>query len=123
MILLTCGIQMFTIGVIYRTKVENFLNALRILLISSRLLIFFTHIIFTHSMSIAYLFRFLWTICICVAIYGTASLAQRTWNRFQTSPMVISMDRNKFVWNTSFPSLTVCPHKRLDDNRIHQYMR
>lgn len=67
--------------------------------------------------------RLLWAICICIAIYGTASLAQRTWKRFQTSPMVISMDRNKFVWNTSFPSLTVCPHKHIDDGKLAAYMK
>ncbi|XP_031627798.1 pickpocket protein 11 [Contarinia nasturtii] len=37
--------------------------------------------------------------------------------------MVISMDRNKFFWNTSFPSLTVCPHKRIDDAKLHEYMK
>lgn len=37
--------------------------------------------------------------------------------------MVISMDRNKFVWNTSFPSLTVCPHKRIDDTKLEKYMK
>ncbi|KAL7738280.1 hypothetical protein ACLKA6_006611 [Drosophila palustris] len=50
------------------------------------------------------------------------SLSQRTWQRFQTSPMVISMDRNKLVWNTSFPSLTVCPHKRIDDVKVDEYI-
>lgn len=67
--------------------------------------------------------RLLWITCICIAIFGTASLTQRTWNRFQTSPMVISMDRNKFVWNTSFPSLTVCPHKRIDATKLDDYMK
>lgn len=36
--------------------------------------------------------------------------------------MVISMDRNKFVWNTSFPSLTVCPHSRIDEDKMDKYM-
>lgn len=26
------------------------------------------------------------------------------------------MDRDKFAWNTTFPSLTVCPHKRYTTN-------
>lgn len=67
--------------------------------------------------------RLLWMTCICIAIFGTASLTKRTWTRFQTSPMVISMDRNKFVWNTSFPSLTVCPHKRIDEIKLDEYMK
>lgn len=36
---------------------------------------------------------------------------------------MISMDRNKFFWNTSFPSLTVCPHKRIDDAKLEEYMK
>lgn len=67
--------------------------------------------------------RLLWITCICIAIFATASLTKRTWRRFQTSPTVISMDRNKFVWNTSFPSLTVCPHKRIDDVKLNKYMK
>ncbi|XP_030560769.1 sodium channel protein Nach [Drosophila novamexicana] len=66
--------------------------------------------------------RMLWFAFICVALFSIISLSQRTWQRFQTSPMVISMDRNKLVWNTSFPSLTVCPHKRIDDIKLEDYI-
>lgn len=51
--------------------------------------------------------RLIWMVCITVGIYGIINLGQNIWNRYQTSPTVISMDRNKFSWNTSFPSLTV----------------
>ncbi|KAH8394667.1 hypothetical protein KR222_001446, partial [Zaprionus bogoriensis] len=66
--------------------------------------------------------RTLWFAFICVALFSIISLSHRTWQRFQTSPMVISMDRNKLVWNTSFPSLTVCPHKRIDDLKVDDYI-
>ncbi|XP_017477284.1 PREDICTED: sodium channel protein Nach, partial [Rhagoletis zephyria] len=66
--------------------------------------------------------RMIWFAFICVALFAIISLSKRTWVRFQTSPMVISMDRNKLVWNTSFPSLTVCPHKRIDELKIEEYM-
>ncbi|XP_054737920.1 sodium channel protein Nach [Anastrepha obliqua] len=66
--------------------------------------------------------RMLWLAFICVALFAIISLSKRTWERFQTSPMVISMDRNKLVWNTSFPSLTVCPHKRIDELKVEEYM-
>lgn len=64
----------------------------------------------------------LWFAFICVALFSIISLSKRTWHRFQTSPMVISMDRNKLVWNTSFPSLTVCPHKRIDELKVEDYI-
>ncbi|ALC40968.1 CG34369 [Drosophila busckii] len=66
--------------------------------------------------------RMLWFAFIIVALFSIISLSHRTWQRFQTSPMVISMDRNKLVWNTSFPSLTVCPHKRIDELKVEDYM-
>lgn len=64
----------------------------------------------------------MWWIFICMAIYGTVSVSMRTWTRFQTSPVVISMDRNMFFYNTSFPSLTICPHTKLDDEKIANYI-
>lgn len=48
--------------------------------------------------------RLVWLACICVGVYGIISLGMDTWHRYQTSPTVISMDRNKFSWNTSFPT-------------------
>ncbi|XP_052863148.1 uncharacterized protein LOC128269784 [Anopheles cruzii] len=67
--------------------------------------------------------RVVWITCISIALYGMAALAQRIWNRFQNSPTVISMDRNMFLWNTSFPSLTVCSQRRIDDEKLAQYIR
>lgn len=48
--------------------------------------------------------RLIWLVCICIGVYGIIQLGGDTWNRYQTNPTVISMDRNKFSWNTSFPS-------------------
>lgn len=48
-------------------------------------------------------------------------MSSRVWLRYQSSPTVITMDRNKFFWNTTFPSLTMCPHKKIDDNKLRRY--
>lgn len=48
--------------------------------------------------------RLIWLLCICLGIYGIIVLGSDTWQRYQTNPTVISMDRSKFAWNTSFPS-------------------
>lgn len=48
--------------------------------------------------------RLVWLVCIGIGVYGIVSLGLNTWERYQTNPTVISMDRNKFEWNTSFPS-------------------
>lgn len=48
--------------------------------------------------------RLIWLACIAAGIYGIIFLGLSTWERYQTNPTVITMDRNKFSWNTSFPS-------------------
>lgn len=48
--------------------------------------------------------RCIWLACIIVGISGIIILGSDTWNRYQTNPTVITMDRNKFSWNTSFPT-------------------
>uniref|UniRef100_A0A182J0T8 Dynein regulatory complex protein 9 n=1 Tax=Anopheles atroparvus TaxID=41427 RepID=A0A182J0T8_ANOAO len=67
--------------------------------------------------------RLVWLSCITVGVYGMVALSQRIWNRFQTSPTVISMDRNMYLWNTSFPSLTICLHRRIDEEKLAAYIR
>ncbi|KMY95679.1 uncharacterized protein Dsimw501_GD17905 [Drosophila simulans] len=78
--------------------------------------------IYLAKLGLSFVERVLWLAFICVALFSIISLSKRTWHRFQTSPMVISMDRNKLVWNTSFPSLTVCPHKRIDELKVEEYI-
>ncbi|XP_053691147.1 sodium channel protein Nach [Sabethes cyaneus] len=67
--------------------------------------------------------RVFWICWIVVGVFGMVALAQRTWNRYQTSPVVISMDRNMYLWNTSFPSVTVCPHQRIDESKVQRYIQ
>uniref|UniRef100_A0A182V6Z7 Uncharacterized protein n=1 Tax=Anopheles merus TaxID=30066 RepID=A0A182V6Z7_ANOME len=67
--------------------------------------------------------RIIWLSCIFIGVYGMVALSQRIWNRFQTSPTVISMDRNMYFWNTSFPSLTICSHRRIDEDKLADYIR
>lgn len=85
--------------------------------------------------------RAVWLVCICIGVYGIIKLGTDTWNRYQTNPTVISMDRNKFAWNSSFPScksiemksfeslrnvllptVTVCPEKRIDEEKLTHYV-
>ncbi|KAL9697993.1 hypothetical protein quinque_001434 [Culex quinquefasciatus] len=66
--------------------------------------------------------RMVWITFIFVGIFGSVALAQRIWDRYQTSPVVISMDRNMYFWNTSFPSLTVCTHHRIDQDKVDRYI-
>ncbi|CAK1598371.1 unnamed protein product [Parnassius mnemosyne] len=51
------------------------------------------------------------------------SLSQATWIRYQYSPTVVSMERDMFAWNTSFPCITICPDKKLDRAKLIDYLK
>lgn len=64
----------------------------------------------------------LWTVLISAALYGSAILSSLTLQRYQDNPTVISMERDRFSWNTSFPAATICPHYKLNDQRLEEYI-
>ncbi|XP_055691219.1 pickpocket protein 11 [Lutzomyia longipalpis] len=79
----------------------------------------FVHIV---SIGVHLIERTMWFSFVALAFYGTASLSQRIWQRYQESPTVISIDRNMFFWNTTFPAVTVCPHRHIDDDKLTNYL-
>lgn len=65
----------------------------------------------------------LWLILIGTAIYASAVLSNVTFTRYQTNPTVISMERDRFSWNTSFPAATICPYFKLQDELLDDYVQ
>ncbi|KAJ0179061.1 hypothetical protein K1T71_005836 [Dendrolimus kikuchii] len=65
----------------------------------------------------------LWLIIVGLSVFGSFYLSQTTWSRYQSSPTVISMDRDMFAWNTTFPCVTICPDKKLDKGKLEAYLR
>ncbi|CAB0001959.1 unnamed protein product [Nesidiocoris tenuis] len=51
----------------------------------------------------------LWIVAVAAAIWGTVTVNLSTWNRFQETPTVVSIERNYHDWNTSFPAIAICP--------------
>lgn len=60
-------------------------------------------------------FRVLWLVLISAGITATALFSSSTWRRYQQDPIVVSMERDYKSWNTSFPSITICPHLKYDN--------
>ncbi|XP_037868898.1 pickpocket protein 28 [Bombyx mori] len=65
----------------------------------------------------------LWLITVGLCAFGSLYLSQTTWSRYQSSPTVISMDRDMFAWNTTFPCVTICPDNVLDEKKLAIYLR
>lgn len=58
--------------------------------------------------------KYMWGVIIISSILCSLYLITLFWLRYLTNPTVISLDRNYHEWNTTFPSLTVCFHDRLN---------
>ena len=64
--------------------------------------------------------RILWTVALVSSITGAWLLIGGSWRRFQDNPTVVSLEKDFRLWNTSFPSATMCFDRRLDDNKAQE---
>ncbi|GBP86201.1 Pickpocket protein 11 [Eumeta japonica] len=65
----------------------------------------------------------LWLTTVAASVFGATSLSRATWLRYQSSPTVVSMDRDMFAWNTTFPAVTICPETKLDEHKLAVYVK
>lgn len=66
--------------------------------------------------------KFIWLLAVSSAIYGTGILSSLTLMRYQGNPTVISMERDRFSWNTSFPGATICPSFKVNEQLMEEYI-
>ncbi|XP_038223177.1 sodium channel protein Nach-like [Zerene cesonia] len=66
---------------------------------------------------------FLWLIIVVLSVFGSVYLSQTTWARYQSSPTVVSMDRDMFAWNTTFPCVTVCNDHKINLERLEEFVK
>lgn len=67
--------------------------------------------------------KFIWLLAVSSAIYGTGILSSLTIMRYQDNPTVISIERDRFSWNTSFPGATICPNFKIDEQLMEKYIK
>ncbi|KAL0832439.1 hypothetical protein ABMA28_000671 [Loxostege sticticalis] len=65
----------------------------------------------------------LWLTVVGLSVFGSVYLSRTTWIRYQSSPTVVSMDRDMFAWNTTFPCVTICPNNNLDLKKLEIYVK
>ncbi|KAJ8977937.1 hypothetical protein NQ317_017405 [Molorchus minor] len=66
--------------------------------------------------------RTLWCGIVSLAVYGTIVLSTMTLTRYRDNPTVISMERDRFSWNTSFPAATICPSQKVDVDALDVFL-
>lgn len=62
----------------------------------------------------------MWLFFVIFALFGSITLSLDTWRRYQDNPIVISMERDKFSWNTSFPAATICPAYKINEKKLNE---
>lgn len=61
-------------------------------------------------------------ILVIAAFYGVFFLNNLTLSRYFNNPTVISMERDPLSWNTSFPSATICPEKKVNEELLNTFL-
>ncbi|XP_033236350.1 uncharacterized protein ppk10 isoform X1 [Drosophila pseudoobscura] len=67
--------------------------------------------------------RFLWLILLVVSIYFCIVVCLSSIDRYYTKSTHIGLERNYHFWNTTIPSLTVCPMQRINESLFSDYCR
>ncbi|XP_017042709.1 sodium channel protein Nach-like [Drosophila ficusphila] len=67
--------------------------------------------------------RFLWLVLLVVSIYFCIVVCLSSVDRYYTKSTHIGVERNYHFWNTTIPSLTVCPATRLNVTYFADYCR
>lgn len=65
---------------------------------------------------------FTWFILIALSVYAVSILSSVALRHYTENPTVISMERDRFSWNTSFPTATVCPSNKLNRTRLEEFV-
>lgn len=66
--------------------------------------------------------RVLWIFFIIAAIFGVVVINYATLLKYTESPIVISIDKDHYYWNTTFPSITVCPLSKINKSLLDDYV-
>ncbi|XP_052852124.1 acid-sensing ion channel 5 isoform X3 [Drosophila gunungcola] len=67
--------------------------------------------------------KFLWFVLLFVSIYFCIIVCLSSIDRYYTKSTHIGLERNYHFWNTTLPSLTICPMERLDNTLFADYCR
>lgn len=52
----------------------------------------------------------MWFLAWCCSLWMTIYIGHHFWRRLEEHPTMTSIERDRFEWNTTFPTITLCPH-------------
>lgn len=66
--------------------------------------------------------RLFWCCLVFASVFWVCRLGRMALIRYLRNPTVISMERDRFSWNTTFPASTLCPKKKINDALLENYV-
>lgn len=67
--------------------------------------------------------RLFWLILISVTFWAALSISTTQYERYVANPTVISLERDYRDWNGTLPAITICYHKRIDEERAQHLIK
>ncbi|RZC34463.1 pickpocket protein 11-like [Asbolus verrucosus] len=64
----------------------------------------------------------IWVTLVTAAVYGAFVLSSMTLRRYIENPTVISVERDRFSWNTTFPAATICPSYKVNEELLEEFV-
>ncbi|KAJ8920056.1 hypothetical protein NQ315_011710 [Exocentrus adspersus] len=64
----------------------------------------------------------LWSFLFATALSGVIVITYATLNKYTENPTVITVEKDHYFWNTSFPSATVCPVSKINSALLENYV-
>lgn len=65
--------------------------------------------------------RLFWLILLSISHYVCFHIAWQSIMRFMEKNSYVGLERNYFDWNTTLPSVTICPMERLNHQKFDDY--
>lgn len=67
--------------------------------------------------------RVLWLALVIISMYFCVEIGLQSVDRYYTKSTVVGLERDYYYWNTTMPSVTICPLIRLDTKLFDDYCR
>ena len=67
--------------------------------------------------------RLFWLILLSISHYVCFYIAWQSIMRFTEKNSYVGLERNYFDWNTTLPSVTICPMERLNHQKFDDYCK
>lgn len=67
--------------------------------------------------------RIFWLLIFYASCFGAYSISSQQYTRYAANPTVVSLERDYRDWNGTLPGISVCYHKRVDEDKAQALIK